>query len=108
MTKEKKRRPKRVDIMTVCLHAADSAAWKKAIDKLPGYHVLLQSGFSDPTMKSWKITTVPYNIITDRFSNIQDSYLWGKDLRDALEKTPSNFSVKLNGSKNSVSRTARH
>ena len=106
--KEKKRRPKRVDIMTVCLHAADSAAWKKAIDKLPGYHVLLQSGFSDPTMKSWKITTVPYNIITDRFSNIQDSYLWGKDLRDALEKTPSNFSVKLNGSKNSVSRTARH
>ena len=49
-----------------------------------------------------------YNIIIDRFSNVQDSYLWGKDLRDALEKTPSNFSVKPNGSKNSVSRTARH
>ena len=106
--KEKTRRPKRVDIMTVCLHAADSAEWKKAIDQLPGYHVLLQSGFSDPAMKSWKITTVPYNIIIDRFSNVQDSYLWGKDLRNALEKTPSNFSVKLNGSKNSVSRTARH
>lgn len=106
--RESIRRPKRVDMLTVCLHAADSAAWLKAIDGLPGSHVLLQSGFSNSTLKSWKITKVPYNMIIDRFSNIQDSYLWGQDLRDAFDRTPSNFSVTLNGRKNNISRAARH
>ena len=108
VNREKTRRPKRVDILTVCLHAADSAAWRKSVAGLPGHHILLQSGLSHSTIKSWKVTTVPYNIIVDRFSNVLDSYLWGQELRDALEKTPSNFSVTLNGSKNNYSRTPRH
>lgn len=105
---EKSRRPKRVDILTICLHAADSATWRKSIEGLPGRHVLLQSGFSHSTIKSWKVTTVPYNIIVDRFSNVLDSYLWGQDLREAIDKTPSNFSVTLNGSKNNNRRITRH
>lgn len=107
VAKEKTRRPKRIDIVTVCLHAADSAAWKEAINGLPGYHILLQAGFSDPVVKSWNIRKIPYNVVIDRFSNVLDSYQWGHDLRLSLDKAPTNFSVQLNGSKNNQRRAPR-
>lgn len=110
--REKDRRPKRVDIVTICLHAADSAAWKKHIEGLPGSHILLQDGFANKAMRAWKINRVPYNAIIDRFSNIQESYQWGKDLRDALERMPNNYTIQtspqVNGSKNRISRSTRH
>lgn len=105
---DKSRKPKRVDVLTVCLNAKDSASWLKQIDGLPGEHILLQDGLSNPVLKSWRINKIPYNIIIDRFSNIQDSYRWGKDLQDAIEKMPNNFSVQKNGSNNHNSSTSRH
>lgn len=102
------RRPKRITLFTVCLHAADSAAWHSRIDSLPGYHVLLQEGFSNSALKSWHITRVPYNVIIDRFSNVQDSYRWGKELRDALDRMPNNFSAPRYGSKDDIRRTPRN
>ena len=107
-SKDKDRKPKRVDIVTICLHAEDSASWKKAIEGIPGSHILLKDGFNNPTMKSWKINRVPYNLIIDRFSNIQDSYQWGKDLRVVLEKMPNNFSTQANGSENNLRRASRN
>ena len=101
-------RPKRVNLFTVCLHASDSAAWRSRIEGLPGTHVLLQDGFSNNVMKSWHISRVPYNLLIDRFSNIQDSYRWGKELRDAFERMPNNFSAQIDGSKDDISRTPRH
>lgn len=100
--------PKRLDIMTICLHAADSAAWLKTIADLPGTHILLNEGMNNSAMLAWHINKVPYNIIIDRFSNVQDSYRWGKDLRDVLERMPNNFSVQRNDSKNNNRRTPRH
>ena len=94
-SKDKTKRPKRIDIMTICLNAKDSASWREHIDGLPGIHILLQEGFSNHAIIGWKVSKVPYNIIIDRFSNVQDSYKWGKDLRDALEKQPNNFSYQI-------------
>lgn len=104
---EKGRRPKRIDMLTICLHAADSASWLQSIKGLPGTHVLLQDGFSNKTMLGWKINKVPYNIIIDRFSNVQDSYVWGTELQTVFERMPSNYSTP-NGSKNNLSRTSRN
>ncbi|MCF0180259.1 MAG: hypothetical protein HUJ97_08480 [Bacteroidales bacterium] len=101
-------RPKRIDIITICLHAKDSASWKGQIKDLPGSHILLQDGFANPTMKSWNVNRLPYNIIIDRFSNIQDSYQWGKKLRDVLEKMPNNFSFQTNGSNSNNRRPSRN
>lgn len=89
------RRPKRVGLFTICLHASDSAAWLSHIDGVPGTHVLLKEGFSNSVMKSWRISRVPYNLLIDRFSNVQDSYRWGKELRDAFERMPNNFSARI-------------
>jgi len=104
----KDRRAKRIDIITICLHAADSASWLTTIEGLPGSHILLQDGFSNETMLGWKINKVPYNVIVDRFSNVQDSYRWGDELREALERMPSNYTTPKNGSKNNFSRTSRN
>lgn len=102
-------RPKRIDINTICMYAKDSASWHKLIDKLPGTHILLQDGFANPVLKSWNVNRLPYNIIIDRFSNLQECYLWGKELREVLEKQPNNFSVKINNGSNSKnSRPSRN
>lgn len=99
--------PKRIDIMTFCLHA-DSAFWRKTIEGLPGTHILLNDGMNNSAMLAWRINKVPFNLIIDRYSNVQDSYRWGKDLRDALEKMPNNLSGRRHDSKNNKRRTTRH
>ena len=103
------RRPKRIDLVTVCLNAKDSASWLKTIHGLPGYHIYLKDGLANPVMASWSINKIPYNLIIDRFSNIQDSYRWGKELRDVLEKAPTNFSIQvIHGSNSKNRRTSRN
>lgn len=85
----KDHRPKHIEFMTFCLHAQDSAAWLKAVDGIPGRHVYLTAGLADPRIMPWGIRSLPYNIVVDRFGNIQGYGRWGQDLRVVLNRAPN-------------------
>jgi hypothetical protein len=55
MRRLKSKDPK-IQVLTFCLHAADSAAWRKAIASVEGRHVWLSDGMNHPMMRAWGIT----------------------------------------------------
>jgi len=83
----------KVELMTVCIHAADSAAWHHAVDSLPGIHTWVEAGFAHPLLSAFKIASIPSNLQSDRFSNMQSSNKWGKPLINWLENTPVKYSI---------------
>lgn len=91
----------RIELLTVCIHHTDSAAWLKVVDDLPGKHVWLNSGFAHPLLVNFNITSLPANLMADRFSNVQGQNRWTGKLRSWLENTPSKFKSKSD-SKSSV------
>lgn len=101
------RRPKRVDIFTFCLHAGDSASWLKRVSDLPGTHILLQDGFANPAIKAWNISRMPYNLIIDRYGNVQDSYRWGAELREVMDRQPNNYSIDISKAKQKTIKTGK-
>lgn len=76
-------------LMTVCLHASDSAAWHSVVDSLPGMHSWIEGGFAHPLLTAFDINDVPANLQADRFSNMQSINKWGKPLVTWLEGTPA-------------------
>jgi hypothetical protein len=46
----------KIKVMTFCLHAADSAAWRKSIASVEGRHVWLADGLNHPMLRTWGIT----------------------------------------------------
>ncbi len=76
-TARKTKHPKRMEIVTVCLSATDSARWKSLVRDIPGIHALYPAGFSDPRVNKWRISTVPYAVITDAYGNVYLQGKWG-------------------------------
>lgn len=102
-TAAKSRYSKRMEIVTVCLSATDSARWKNLVDDVPGIHALYPAGFSDPRIRKWKISTLPYSVVTDAYGNIYGRGHWGSDLdrnidrfADIIPKTNSKNKATIN------------
>lgn len=93
--KSKTRREKahRIEMISVCMHASDSASWWSAIQKLPGKHTLLQGGFAHPLAKVCQIHQLPSLIVVDRFGNYQAKDAWGMELYKWLERAPLNSDI---------------
>lgn len=88
--RKKGRQPRRIELMSICLHAADSAAWKEVIADIPGVHCLLEAGFSEENVAAWHINSVPCTMVLDRFSTLLATDVWGKDLRQHLDRATIN------------------
>ncbi|MDO4496721.1 MAG: hypothetical protein Q4B58_02635 [Bacteroidales bacterium] len=96
------KKPHRLELMTVCLYAADSASWHQKVDGLPGKHAWVQGGFAHPLLSSFNISSLPNNLQADRFGNLQSSGIWGSQLTHWLDNTPIKYSStrsKINSSK---------
>lgn len=96
---KKSRHPRRIEIMTVCLHASDSASWLSTLGKMPGRHAWLQGGFAHMLPTSCLVSELPVIYCFDRFSNYQNHGKWNKDLYSILDRANINSSVKESKSK---------
>lgn len=82
----KSRHSKRMEIATVCLSATDSARWQSLLRDVPGRHALYPAGFSDPRVRKWKISTVPYIVVIDAYGNVYGQDVWGEKLDRELSR----------------------
>lgn len=80
---------KRIKLMSFCLHAPDSVWWNSKISSVDGMHTLVPAGFSDKRMRSWRVQKMPSLIICDMYGNVQQRDVWGKKLRESLNRVPN-------------------
>lgn len=83
----------KVELLSVCMHAADSAAWRRMVDSIPGKHTWLQGGFAHMLPIACQVKELPHLVQADRFGNVQSSNKWGKPLYEWLNRTPVNTAV---------------
>ncbi len=79
---------RRLQVLTCCLHAADSAAWKHQVEKVDGQHVWLHASFGDPRIAAWDVHSVPAFMLLDMYNNLQQRNQWGRELRRSLDRVP--------------------
>ena len=81
---------KRLQFLSCCLHAADSASWMEQVeDVMDVYNVWLPAGLADQRVRAWNVQRVPTLFLLDAYNNIQQRNVWGKDLRNALSRVPN-------------------
>lgn len=79
---------RRLQLLTCCLHAADSAAWKQQVEKVGGQHVWLHASFGDPRVAAWDVHSLPAFMLLDMYNNLQLRNQWGRELRRSLDRVP--------------------
>ena len=80
---------KRLQLLSCCLYASDSTAWQRQIEGHEGMHVWLPAGLADKRVRDWGIVRVPSYFVCDMYNNQQQRNLWGKDLRNAMNRMPN-------------------
>lgn len=80
---------KRLRLLTCCLSAPDSTWWQQQVQDLDGMHVWLKAGLADKRMRNLNVGIAPCLIYCDMYGNLQKRDVWGKELRDALERCPN-------------------
>ena len=80
----------RIELFSLCVHATDSAAWRKTVKGLPGHHACLEGGLAHPLATELQVSELPAVVLLDRFGNYQIHNAWGTQLYQQLEKTPVN------------------
>ena len=85
---KKKKKTKRLRILTFCLHASDSAAWRKAIRQIPGEHVWLKEGWNHPAVQDWEVEQVPGLLLIDRYAQVQERNIFSTELSKKVERLP--------------------
>lgn len=63
LRRRKEGKPRRLGLVTFCLHAADSAAWREAVRDVPGRHVWLADGFNHTAVRDWAVTGLPDHLL---------------------------------------------
>lgn len=79
---------RRLTLMTCCLGAADSTAWRQHVRDLDGLHFWLPAGLADQRVRRWGVERVPMVMVCDMYNNQQRRDVWGRELRDALDRVP--------------------
>lgn len=92
-SKTKRSKPRRIELVSLCLHAQDSAAWRETVKDLPGKHVWLQAGFADPVAQYCYLKELPTLIFFDRYSDCRGLNVWGEDLYKVLESAVINSEI---------------
>ena len=89
------RRPKahRIELLSICIYAPDSAAWTLATKEIPGRHAILPGGLANPLAVTCQVEHLPWLLMVDRFSNYQTHDVWGDELYKWLDKAPLNSAV---------------
>lgn len=88
---------KRLTYMTFCISAPDSTWWESQIKDLPeGHHALISGGFADQRLSDWSVDHIPYIMLTDMFTNIQNRNRWNEELRKSLERIPQRSNINNN------------
>lgn len=82
---------KRLQLVTCCLHASDSAWWTGQLADMPGRHTWVKGGFSDPRISDWNIQQVPSVLLLDMYNNQQQRNAWGEKLRKSLDRIPKKY-----------------
>lgn len=77
---------KRLQLLDICLSAADSASWQQQVKGLPGMHVWLPAGLADPRIRRWSVDGTPFIALCDMYNNQQHRLVWGGPLRNALTR----------------------
>lgn len=80
---------KRLKLFSCCLHAPDSTWWQQQIADIDAMHTLVPAGLSDSRIRNWRIERVPMLIVTDMYGNQQQRDVWGRELRNALNRVPN-------------------
>lgn len=80
---------KRLTLLSCCLGAADSAAWQRRVKGIDGQHVWLPAGLADLRVRRWGVERVPFVMICDMYNNQQRRDVWGRELREALDRVPN-------------------
>ncbi len=78
----------RIELFSLCVHATDSASWRRTVKGLPGHHACLEGGLAHPLATELKVDRLPAIVLLDRFGNYQIHNAWGPQLYQQLEKTP--------------------
>lgn len=81
-------KPRQLGMVTFCLHAADSAAWRAAVKEVPGLHVWLQEGFNHPAVRSWAVRRLPVSLLLGPASTLKYKGRMDDDLRVRLDSLP--------------------
>ena len=85
---QKKKKTKRLRILTFCLHAADSAAWRKTIRQIPGEHIWLKEGWNHPAVQEWDVEQLPGLLLIDRYAQVQERNIFSTELNKKVERLP--------------------
>lgn len=80
---------KRLQLVTLCVSAPDSAWYQRQLHDLPGLHAWLPAGLADERLHRWNITQVPTVIVCDMYNNQQLRNEWGQRLRTSLNRIPN-------------------
>lgn len=79
---------KRLQFLSCCLSAPDSAWWDLKTQNMRGHHTWVKGGLGDPRISDWGVRDVPAVILLDMYNNQQQRNEWGKPLRRALDRLP--------------------
>ena len=85
---------RRIELMSVCLGASDSASWLAAVDGIPGKHVWAKDGFANLIAVTCMVGRLPAIYCFDRYSNYQCDDKWGTSMYDYLNRANINSQVK--------------
>ncbi len=92
-SKTRRAKARRVELLSVCMQASDSASWQAKIQDIPGKHTLLKGGYAHPLATVCQIHRLPCLILVDRFGNYQTKDVWGMELYKWLDKAPLNSDI---------------
>lgn len=92
-SKSRREKARRIELISVCMYASDSASWKATIKNLPGKHTILQGAYAHPLASVCRIHQLPSLILVDRFGNYQSRDVWGTELYKWLDRAPFNSDI---------------
>ena len=84
---------RRIELMSVCLHAQDSAAWLAVVKDIPGKHAWIREGMAHQLPAGCRVSHLPSIYCFDRFGNYQCHDRWGTDIYEFLNRANINSQV---------------
>lgn len=88
LRKRRDGKPRQLGMVTFCLHAADSAAWRTAVKEVPGRHVWLREGFNHPAVRAWAVRQLPASLLLGTASTLKYKGRVDDHLRVRLDSLP--------------------
>jgi hypothetical protein len=82
-------RTNKVKVLTFCLHAADSASWRKTVATVPGHNVWLHDGLNHPLTRAWGVTRPGVYLLLNATARVLYRGTDEKGLNHCLDSIPA-------------------